>query len=148
MRRHTGFTLIELLVVVAIIAILAAILFPVFARARENARRSSCQSNLKQMSLAVIQYTRDYDESLPYVRPNPIQSTVNCGRFGYYWIWGDVILPYIGGNLQVFRCPSGVYGTLPLLNSPPSSNAATNVRVAYGAAAYPRVNAGPTVATS
>ena len=49
--RTKGFTLIELLVVIAIIAILAAILFPVFARARENARRSSCQSNMKNICL-------------------------------------------------------------------------------------------------
>jgi len=58
-----AFILIELLVVIAIIAILAAILFPVFARARENARRSSCQSNLKQLGLGFAQYTQDYDES-------------------------------------------------------------------------------------
>ena len=61
-RRSQGFTLIELLVVIAIIAILAAILFPGFARARENARRSSCQSNLKQIGLSALQYAQDYDE--------------------------------------------------------------------------------------
>lgn len=58
--RH-GFTLIELLVVIAIISILAAILFPVFARARENARRTSCMSNLKQINLGLLQYTQDSD---------------------------------------------------------------------------------------
>src|SRR4028118_1183664 len=62
---HRGFTLIELLVVIAIIAILAAILFPVFARARENARRASCMSNLKQIGLGVMQYTQDWDERYP-----------------------------------------------------------------------------------
>src|SRR5438105_732485 len=64
-KGRNGFTLIELLVVIAIIAILAAILFPVFARARDNARRSACQSNLKQIGLGVLQYVQDYDERLP-----------------------------------------------------------------------------------
>src|SRR5688500_3211019 len=64
-RKNRAFTLIELLVVIAIIAILAAILFPVFARARENARRASCQSNLKQIGLGVMQYVQDYDERYP-----------------------------------------------------------------------------------
>src|SRR5687768_11777068 len=69
MRHHNcmraGFTLIELLIVIAIIALLAAILFPVFARARENARRTSCQSNLKQIGLGIQQYTQDNDERFP-----------------------------------------------------------------------------------
>jgi len=63
--RRRGFTLIELLVVIAIIAILAAILFPVFARARENARKASCQSNLKQLGNGVMMYVQDYDETFP-----------------------------------------------------------------------------------
>ncbi len=62
--RLSAFTLVELLVVVAIIAILAAILFPVFARARENGRRASCQSNLKQLGFAAAQYFQDYDGQL------------------------------------------------------------------------------------
>src|SRR5947209_17461370 len=62
-----GFTLIELLVVIAIIAILAAILFPVFAQAREQARRSVCLSNTKQIATATIMYAQDYDETMPSV---------------------------------------------------------------------------------
>jgi len=67
-RSSRGFTLIELLVVIAIIAILAAILFPVFAKAREKAKQSSCSSNLKQLGLAMIQYSQDYDELYPGIR--------------------------------------------------------------------------------
>jgi prepilin-type N-terminal cleavage/methylation domain-containing protein/prepilin-type processing-associated H-X9-DG protein len=63
--RKQGFTLIELLVVIAIIAILAAILFPVFAKARENARKITCLSNMKQLGLAFTQYEQDYDEMTP-----------------------------------------------------------------------------------
>ena len=64
-RERYGFTLIELLVVIAIIAILAAILFPVFAQAREKARQTSCLSNQKQLVLAALQYSQDYDETMP-----------------------------------------------------------------------------------
>ena len=91
-----AFTLIELLVVIAIIAILAAILFPVFARARENARRASCQSNLKQIGLGVLQYTQDYDEKMV-----PAQVTVNGNNI----TWRGMIYPYVK-SVQLFKCPS------------------------------------------
>src|SRR4051812_18788683 len=81
-----GFTLIELLVVIAIIAILAAILFPVFARARENARRAACQSNLKQIMLGIAQYNQDYDERYP------LGSIVVGASFV---VWPQLIQPYL-----------------------------------------------------
>ena len=96
-KRVSAFTLIELLVVIAIIAILAAILFPVFARARENARRASCQSNLKQIGLGIMQYTQDYDERLPASVAN--NSGDSSHSLSYY------VQPYIKST-QVFRCPS------------------------------------------
>jgi len=65
-RKHqsSGFTLIELLIVIAIIAILAAILFPVFAKAREKARQTTCMSNLKQLGQIVLMYTNDYEGAI------------------------------------------------------------------------------------
>ena len=95
---RSGFTLIELLVVIAIIAILAAILFPVFARARENARRASCQSNLKQIGLAVEQYKQDFDGYYPTTR-QLAGPGVNRG-------WPTLIQAYIKSQ-QIFICPSG-----------------------------------------
>jgi prepilin-type N-terminal cleavage/methylation domain-containing protein/prepilin-type processing-associated H-X9-DG protein len=86
-ERNNAFTLIELLVVIAIIAILAAILFPVFARARENARRASCQSNLKQIGLATMQYNQDYDERM------------------FSNAWATLLQPY-AKSTQIFSCPS------------------------------------------
>ncbi len=100
---RTGFTLIELLVVIAIIAILAAILFPVFARARENARRSSCQSNLKQIGLGIIQYVQDYDETYPIASQNSTIQSTNSSAFGF---WMVNTQPYVKST-QVYACPSG-----------------------------------------
>lgn len=91
-----GFTLIELLVVIAIIALLAAILFPVFGRARENARRSSCQSNLKQIALGVKAYVQDYDEKFPNYA-----YSYSTGASG----WMRNIQPYVKSE-QIFQCPS------------------------------------------
>lgn len=95
-RNRHGFTLIELLVVIAIIAILAAILFPVFAKARENARKSSCASNMKQLGLAGMQYLQDYDERY---------FAVYDDGSGTRRIWADKIEPYVK-NREVFLCPS------------------------------------------
>jgi len=97
-QRGAAFTLIELLVVIAIIAILAAILFPVFGRARENARRSSCQSNLKQISLGIKQYTQDYDEKFP-------QAVSTYDGLDAPLGWADGVQPYIK-TYQIMQCPS------------------------------------------
>ena len=98
MKRHlprprSGFTLIELLVVIAIIAILAAILFPVFARARENARRTACLSNMKQIGLGIMQYTQDYDEM--YMASEGNTNNYALSRIG----------PYTKSD-QILVCPS------------------------------------------
>jgi prepilin-type N-terminal cleavage/methylation domain-containing protein/prepilin-type processing-associated H-X9-DG protein len=128
-KTKRGFTLIELLVVIAIIAILAAVLFPVFARARENARRASCMSNLKQLGLGAMMYVQDYDEKYPqafwYDSPTFTKSASDYTtqtvagtpgvRFltgdaggtvsGHYVSWMDLIYPYVKST-QLFECPS------------------------------------------
>lgn len=105
MKRLSGFTLIELLVVIAIIAILAAILFPVFARARENARRSSCQSNLKQIGLAMMQYTQDFDERLTPLNNTNTGITLPDGSTRSTALWFHMLYPYMK-SIQIMNCPS------------------------------------------
>jgi prepilin-type N-terminal cleavage/methylation domain-containing protein/prepilin-type processing-associated H-X9-DG protein len=105
-RRFQGFTLIELLVVVAIIGVLAAILFPVFARARENARRAGCMSNMKQLGLAILQYSQDYDEKMVpgFETSNPAgYATDFNGNPNAFWYM--ILQPYIK-NTQILHCPS------------------------------------------
>lgn len=115
MKRKKGFTLIELLVVIAIIAILAAILFPVFARARENARRASCQSNLKQIGLGIMQYVQDYDEYYPLAQAG-VGNTERQRNS-----WRTQVFPYVKST-QIFECPSNQLNkTLTNDNDPPTA---------------------------
>ena len=102
--ERRGFTLIELLVVIAIIAILAAILFPVFARAREQARKSTCMSNLKQLATGVTMYVQDYDEKFPLNSPGTFPAR-NASFPANANFWASEIQPYIK-NWKVFNCPS------------------------------------------
>ncbi len=102
---RSAFTLIELLVVIAIISLLAAILFPVFGRACENARRSSCLSNLKQIGMGVMQYVQDYDEHYLATHweldGNPLGYQTRADERG----WSYNLQPYLKST-QVFQCPS------------------------------------------
>lgn len=116
-RVRRGITLTELLVVIGILALLAAILFPVFGRVRENSRKSSCQSNLKQVSAAFMQYCQDFNEKLPHSAQNsdPIEGGWVLGGGGAptYPFPTDVskgaLYPYVK-NAQVYICPSDLNG--------------------------------------
>ncbi len=109
--RSTAFTLIELLVVIAIIAILAAILFPVFAQAREKARATTCVSNMKQISLATLMYTQDYDECFPFAQGNDVQRATIADLVDPYIKAGNLNNDSAGGNAwpetSVWVCPDG-----------------------------------------
>ncbi|HEY3331311.1 MAG TPA: DUF1559 domain-containing protein [Capsulimonadaceae bacterium] len=119
-RVIRGFTLIELLVVIAIISLLTAILFPVFASAREKARQTQCASNLRQIGLCVAQYVQDYDDFYPY---GEIWSTMSSSPAAWYpyanWCvnanlmpcWIDLVFPYTKTN-AIFYCPDPPQGRL------------------------------------
>ena len=106
-RKTIAFTLIELLVVIAIIAILAAILFPVFAQARENARKASCQSNLRQLFLGLNLYAQDYDERFP--RSFITNPATPPGGFWFpnSWFWPQIAESYTK-SFGISACPSGL----------------------------------------
>lgn len=123
--KHSGFTLIELMVVMAIIMILAAILLPVFAQARDKARQTQCLSNLKQITLAVLMYANDWDETYPYIPMTeatsqglanmlpPLTAAYEGGNgpdypFKNQWdggIWVPVLWSYVLDR-NVWFCPS------------------------------------------
>ncbi len=129
--KKLGFTLIELLVVIAIIAILAAILFPVFARARENARRTSCLSNVKQMGLALMQYAQDYDETLPHYAFATTQMPPDGVPAFDAWFWYQMTFPYHKSR-QSYICPSS-----PKQDTPTFFNYGANVLVLTNGTFFP-----------
>jgi prepilin-type processing-associated H-X9-DG protein/prepilin-type N-terminal cleavage/methylation domain-containing protein len=121
LRKSAAFTLIELLVVIGIIAVLSAILFPVFAQVREKARALTCLNNEKQIGLALMQYVQDYDETFPLHQraasqgePTPTGGTATTTDV-VPWYW--VVNPYIKNgtpagydpNLGKFDLKGGVF---------------------------------------
>jgi len=128
-RRDRGFTLIEVLVVIAIIAILAGIIFPVFAKAKAKGWEATCINNVKQILTAIQMYRQDAGDRWPLhdLGPGSGISEFTGNAFGL--IWADSIQPYVR-NTQVFQCPvSGAdvklaYGMNPYVQG-------TGVAIAY-----------------
>ena len=101
--RRRGFSLSELLIVTAATAILAAILFPALERVGEKASEETCMDNLKKIGVGILQYSQDYDKTLPvYDWPD---GTLGNGHHG----WARVIQPYVKSD-QIFQCPTELTG--------------------------------------
>jgi prepilin-type N-terminal cleavage/methylation domain-containing protein len=121
MRR--AFTLVELLVVIAIIAVIAAILLPIFSRAREAARRSTCTSNLYQISRAISMYAGESDDKFPRndgcitghslnpaLKPHNVQGD-GCSQWPFafrqnHYKWPIWVIAFAGNSVDLFTCPS------------------------------------------
>jgi len=134
--RRQGFTLVEMLVVIAIISLLAAILFPVLSRVRERAKQTSCMSNMRQLGMALTLYLNDKNEGFPpfvvgQTDPRPLPLIERASKvdgpvppavpevpadlyimeiagsgLAHFVSWMDCIYPYTGRSLTLFTCPS------------------------------------------
>lgn len=142
--RRRGFTLIEILLVIAIVAVLAAILFPVFASVREKGRQISCVSNLHQLGLAVQLYAQDSDDILP-LGGDPIDTQTEAWKTslsGKYWALAQhlpplpkVLGPYAAGS-GVWRCPSDTGFDVPDLDGDVPLPAHPSSHAAYGSSYF------------
>jgi prepilin-type N-terminal cleavage/methylation domain-containing protein/prepilin-type processing-associated H-X9-DG protein len=107
--KKSGFTIVELLTVIAIVAVLAATLLPALSRARESSKRAVCLNNLKQIGIAFMLYTDDYDDFFPCA-----QDPVNTSPVYWLWMgrgWRGILNPYLsrypaGKTSRIFTCPS------------------------------------------